>query len=228
VSARAFISDVLVAREVLALGFVTKEPPDAIRTAGLASRACTGVRGTCSDLTGTCALSAAGPARRTLAASGKEAFASVGTSSAFANQRAVLARGLDDPQTSAAAAYAERKHAGQHRSVGTPFVQHPLEVATLLYYAGAPDHVIAAGLLHDVIEKAGVSPSGPHPSTCYLQPGRVVAPAVAWALAGGATSRLRGLYSELARSSGIIVMVPPEYGIIGSVAPIPVGRWTTS
>ena len=44
----------------------------------------------------------------------------------------------------------------------------------------------------------------------------------------GAASRLRGLYSELARSSGMIVMVSPPYGRIGSVAPIPVGRWTTS
>jgi (p)ppGpp synthase/HD superfamily hydrolase len=63
------------------------------------------------------------------------------------------------PQTSAAATYAERKHAGQRRSDGTPFIQHPLEVATLLYHAGASDHVIAAGLLHDVIEKAAVSAS---------------------------------------------------------------------
>jgi len=61
------------------------------------------------------------------------------------------------PKTSAAVAYAERKHAGQRRSDGTPFIQHPLEVATLLYYAGAPDHVIAAGMLHDVIEKASVN-----------------------------------------------------------------------
>ena len=38
-------------------------------------------------------------------------------------------------------------------------MQHPLEVATLLYYAGAPDDLIAAGLLHDVIEKAAVSAS---------------------------------------------------------------------
>ena len=32
---------------------------------------------------------------------------------------------------------------------------HPLEVAHLLEQAGAPDHVIAAGVLHDVIEKGG-------------------------------------------------------------------------
>lgn len=57
------------------------------------------------------------------------------------------------PQTRAAVAYAERRHAGQRRSDGKPFILHPLEVASLLYYAGAPDHVIAAGVLHDLIEK---------------------------------------------------------------------------
>jgi (p)ppGpp synthase/HD superfamily hydrolase len=63
------------------------------------------------------------------------------------------------PQTQAATAYAEQKHASQRRSDGAAFIQHPLEVAALLYYAGAPDHVIAAGVLHDVVEKAGVSAS---------------------------------------------------------------------
>jgi (p)ppGpp synthase/HD superfamily hydrolase len=63
------------------------------------------------------------------------------------------------PRTRAAIAYAERKHAGQRRGDGTPFILHPLEVASLLYYAGAPDHVIAAGAMHDLIEKAGVSVS---------------------------------------------------------------------
>ena len=57
------------------------------------------------------------------------------------------------PQTRAAVAYAERVHSGQRRTDGTEFVLHPLEVASLLYYAGAPDHLIAAGALHDVIEK---------------------------------------------------------------------------
>jgi hypothetical protein len=68
-------------------------------------------------------------------------------------------RGIRDlvvllPQTRAAQAYAERQHEGQRRSAdGAPFIEHPLEVATLLYYAGASDHVIAAGVLHDTIEK---------------------------------------------------------------------------
>jgi (p)ppGpp synthase/HD superfamily hydrolase len=58
------------------------------------------------------------------------------------------------PSTRAALAYAERQHAGQRPAAdGAPFVVHPLEVACLLYRAGAPDHVIAAGLLHDTIEK---------------------------------------------------------------------------
>ena len=58
------------------------------------------------------------------------------------------------PNTRAALAYAERQHAGQGRSAdGAPFIVHPLEVAHLLYHADAPDHVIAAGLLHDTIEK---------------------------------------------------------------------------
>jgi (p)ppGpp synthase/HD superfamily hydrolase len=57
------------------------------------------------------------------------------------------------PVTGAALAYAERVHAGQRRAVdGAPFIFHPLDVASLLYSAGATDPVIAAGMLHDVIE----------------------------------------------------------------------------
>ena len=44
-------------------------------------------------------------------------------------------------------------HRGQRREVdGAPFIVHPLEVASLLYFVGAPDTVVAAGVLHDVIE----------------------------------------------------------------------------
>ena len=50
------------------------------------------------------------------------------------------------PKTKAAFAYARRLHAGQSRKAdGAPFIFHPREVATLLYGAGAPDHLIAAG-----------------------------------------------------------------------------------
>ena len=54
----------------------------------------------------------------------------------------------------AALAYAVEQHAGQKRAAdGAPFVLHPIEVATLLADVGAPDHVVAAGVLHDTIEK---------------------------------------------------------------------------
>jgi guanosine-3',5'-bis(diphosphate) 3'-pyrophosphohydrolase len=61
------------------------------------------------------------------------------------------------PLMQAAVAYAKRTHDGQRRKVdGAPFIVHPLEVASLLYYAGASDHLIAAGALHDTIEKTEV------------------------------------------------------------------------
>jgi (p)ppGpp synthase/HD superfamily hydrolase len=42
--------------------------------------------------------------------------------------------------------YARKLHAGQSRKdEGGPFIFHPREVASLLYAAGAPDHVIVAG-----------------------------------------------------------------------------------
>jgi (p)ppGpp synthase/HD superfamily hydrolase len=58
------------------------------------------------------------------------------------------------PRTRAALEFAQERHAGQRRKAdGAPFIEHPLEVAWLLYRAGAPDHVIAAGVLHDTLEK---------------------------------------------------------------------------
>ncbi len=63
------------------------------------------------------------------------------------------------PQTKAAVACAERLHLGQRQGDGTPYLLHPLEVARLLRDAGAPDHLIAAGVLHDVLEKSDVRES---------------------------------------------------------------------
>lgn len=58
------------------------------------------------------------------------------------------------PKTQAAVAYVMRMHDGQRREIdGAPFVLHPLEVGSLLLDAGAPDHLIAAGVLHDTLEK---------------------------------------------------------------------------
>ena len=61
------------------------------------------------------------------------------------------------PLTRAAIVYAEQMHAGQRRPDGTAFILHPLEVASLLYRAGAPDHLVAAGVLHDLIEKTSTT-----------------------------------------------------------------------
>jgi (p)ppGpp synthase/HD superfamily hydrolase len=59
------------------------------------------------------------------------------------------------PQARAAIAYGQQQHVGQRRSFGrAPFIEHPLEVGVLLYGAGARDEVIAAGILHDTIEKS--------------------------------------------------------------------------
>jgi (p)ppGpp synthase/HD superfamily hydrolase len=49
--------------------------------------------------------------------------------------------------------FAVARHEGQRRDADdVPFVVHPLEVATLLRDAGYPDHVVATGALHEVLE----------------------------------------------------------------------------
>jgi (p)ppGpp synthase/HD superfamily hydrolase len=50
-------------------------------------------------------------------------------------------------------------HAGQQRGDGSPFILHPLEVGSLLYRAGADDHLVAAGVLHDLLEKTEATES---------------------------------------------------------------------
>jgi (p)ppGpp synthase/HD superfamily hydrolase len=60
-------------------------------------------------------------------------------------------------QARKALGYAQRAHGGQRRQVdGAPFILHPIEVASLLIEADEPDHVVAAGALHDTIEKTPV------------------------------------------------------------------------
>jgi (p)ppGpp synthase/HD superfamily hydrolase len=61
-------------------------------------------------------------------------------------------------KTRPALEYASTVHRGQVRdSDGAPFVEHPTEVAELLYSAGAPDHLVAAGALHDVLERTAAT-----------------------------------------------------------------------
>jgi len=63
--------------------------------------------------------------------------------------------GCDDdlPLTQAAIEFASERHAGQRRRADeAPFVLHPIEAGAILERSGYPDHVIAAGVLHDVLE----------------------------------------------------------------------------
>jgi guanosine-3',5'-bis(diphosphate) 3'-pyrophosphohydrolase len=61
-----------------------------------------------------------------------------------------------------ALATARQAHAEQTRDTGfgeIPFIEHPLAVAELLAEQGYPEEVLAAALLHDVIEYGNTPPS---------------------------------------------------------------------
>ncbi len=52
---------------------------------------------------------------------------------------------------------AYKAHNGQLRASGEPYIIHPIAVADLLKEIGASASVIAAGLLHDVVEDTGIA-----------------------------------------------------------------------
>ena len=62
------------------------------------------------------------------------------------------------PLVESAIAFAIRSHAGQERKgqPGVPYVVHPIHVGMLLARHGARPPVVAAGILHDVMEDSGV------------------------------------------------------------------------
>ena len=73
------------------------------------------------------------------------------------------------PLAQTAVRFARARHAGQRREIDhAAFIFHPLEVGCLLRDDGQPDEIIAAGLLHDVLEKSATSSAelrrrfGPH------------------------------------------------------------------
>jgi HD domain len=64
------------------------------------------------------------------------------------------------PVSQAAWEYARDVHGGQTRlSDGAAFIEHSREVALLLHDYGAPDALVAAGLLHDTVERTAATPS---------------------------------------------------------------------
>jgi guanosine-3',5'-bis(diphosphate) 3'-pyrophosphohydrolase len=54
--------------------------------------------------------------------------------------------------------FSQKAHGEQRRYSGDPYFSHPAEVGFLLASIGMDPETIAAGLLHDVIEDAGVKP----------------------------------------------------------------------
>jgi (p)ppGpp synthase/HD superfamily hydrolase len=67
----------------------------------------------------------------------------------------------DRPTTRGALAWARELHSDQTREVDhAPFILHPLEVAALLSGRGLDDEVVAAGLLHDVVEDTDATVDG--------------------------------------------------------------------
>lgn len=52
---------------------------------------------------------------------------------------------------------AKKKHEGQFRKSGDPYIQHPVEVAYIIATLHAGPDTIAAGLLHDVLEDTDMS-----------------------------------------------------------------------
>jgi HD domain len=62
------------------------------------------------------------------------------------------------PLAQAARRFASARHANQYRETDhAPFIAHPIEVGQLLDRDGQPDEVIAAGLLHDLLEKTATT-----------------------------------------------------------------------
>lgn len=61
------------------------------------------------------------------------------------------------PVTRSAIAFAQEHHGAQRRSGDrAPFLMHLLEVASYLKLSNYPDHVVAAAVLHDVLEDTDV------------------------------------------------------------------------
>jgi (p)ppGpp synthase/HD superfamily hydrolase len=62
------------------------------------------------------------------------------------------------PRAQAALKFASARHTNQYRRIDrAPFIAHPIEVGWLLRCDGQPDEVVAAGLLHDMLEKTATT-----------------------------------------------------------------------
>ena len=83
--------------------------------------------------------------------------------SATVRSRRPAARFAGSPMAQAAVRFARARHAGQYREIDhAAFIAHPIEVGSLLRRDGQPDEVIAAGLLHDALEKTATTSAELH------------------------------------------------------------------
>ena len=84
-----------------------------------------------------------------------------GTTTARPERAAGQFAGL--PIAQAALRFARARHAHQYREIDhAPFIAHPIEVGSLLRRDGQPDEIIAAGLLHDVLEETATTSAELH------------------------------------------------------------------
>ena len=83
-----------------------------------------------------------------------------GTTTARPRRAAGQFAGL--PKAQAALRFARARHAGQRREVDDALIAHPIEVGSLLRRAAQSDEIIAAGLLHDVLEKTATTSAELH------------------------------------------------------------------
>ena len=66
---------------------------------------------------------------------------------------------VDPEQINRAVVYADKKHAGQKRKDGSPYIIHPLAVAEIVAETGLDTDAILAAILHDCIEDTDASHS---------------------------------------------------------------------
>ncbi len=121
-------------------------------------------------------------------------------------------RGLDVDELLDAAAFAAGAHAGQFRRSGEPYVDHAVEVALLVADVGGSTAMVAAALLHDTVEDAGVSVETLRerfgPDVAGMVEGCVKVAAVHPDArdAAGEAGRLRRLFVALAADPRVVVI----------------------
>ena len=77
--------------------------------------------------------------------------------SSFSNKLIKDLNSVDYSLVEKAYKFADRAHKGQKRDSGEPFNEHSISVAAILVELGLPPVVLAAALLHDVVEDSTVS-----------------------------------------------------------------------